>query len=521
MELRAFSCIGLLVAFASACGGGGSGPAPGDDGGPDPEPMDPVVVIDRGWEPCAPHDASMKAGPDCNLYEVPQRWADPASGTLETLVYRWRAPEDGRLGQVWLLDGGPGGTGAGIARPEIVDTFLDAGHDVYVPVPRGSWGSSVLSCDQPGEPSACRGELAERVSLAELAAFTTGETARDLAHLLRANADEEVPAALFGSSYGTYLALRTLQLDVPLAAVVLDGAMTYAPDVWAAGVYRDALVRGLFDACEADPVCAARFSVPVSEARARIADPTHCPALREEGPVGALLGATGLFGIPAVPLALASRIARCEEADVDALGPLVGGFGAPPVMDGPGGGGGAPPVPASQLNATLYNNVVAHDFLVGFDDAEYQAVRAEGETLAYATTTEEADRFRDLRDAWPVLDGFAPDPTVPEDAPPTLLLVGALDIQTPPAWTEITEADLGGQAVRFPGLGHGVLSSDLQQGSGCAAGIVTAFLADPTLPADDGCAGSEAPDLTGDDDPRLGQLAFLLFGDDDLWGDDE
>lgn len=73
-------------------------------------------------------------------------------------------------------------------------------------------------------------------------------------------------------------------------------------------------------------------------------------------------------------------------------------------------------------------------------------------------------------------------------AVPTLIVQGAWDGVTPAAWAESTLAGLShGLLLRFPGVGHGVLTQPLSTTSGCPAQIIRRFLADPNRPPDASC----------------------------------
>ncbi len=67
---------------------------------------------------------------------------------------------------------------------------------------------------------------------------------------------------------------------------------------------------------------------------------------------------------------------------------------------------------------------------------------------------------------------------------PVLILEGAFDAATAPAWVALVTPDLArSQVVTFPFTGHGVLGK-----STCAVSIVDAFLDDPTKAVDASCA---------------------------------
>jgi pimeloyl-ACP methyl ester carboxylesterase len=105
-------------------------------------------------------------------------------------------------------------------------------------------------------------------------------------------------------------------------------------------------------------------------------------------------------------------------------------------------------------------------------------------------------------DLWPVrpIDPRDKEPVVSEI--PTLILAGALDPTTPPAYATATAATLGRAHVFvFPGVSHGVLAADA-----CASRIVEAFLAQPEARPDVHCPG-----VTPEFSPSINARAAALL----------
>ncbi|HEV8549708.1 MAG TPA: hypothetical protein VGQ57_11785, partial [Polyangiaceae bacterium] len=82
-------------------------------------------------------------GRDCAVTEVPLRWDEPSGRRIELLVARYPSATPGG-GQLWLLDGGPGNTGATYMLPAILRLYTSLGLDVYVPQHRGTGHSTPL-----------------------------------------------------------------------------------------------------------------------------------------------------------------------------------------------------------------------------------------------------------------------------------------------------------------------------------------------------------------------------------------
>jgi len=84
-----------------------------------------------------------------------------------------------------------------------------------------------------------------------------------------------------------------------------------------------------------------------------------------------------------------------------------------------------------------------------------------------------------------------PPPLVAETTGvPSLLLAGAIDPITPPAFARIAAAGMGAKAavVEFAHVGHGV-----QQSSACGEALVTALIRDPSGTIDPSCAARITP----------------------------
>ncbi|MBX2804312.1 MAG: alpha/beta hydrolase [Myxococcales bacterium] len=493
----------LPVLALAACSGRADDNQVVDPTAPGEPTTQPTTPSTAAWEPCRPLTGEMAADPECLTYDVPLRWVDEGGPTIEFTVFRYTT--EGATGQVWALDGGPGGTGAGPGNAQFVTALNDLGLDVYIPSQRGTSGVDALACADAFDTAACRQELVAEWGEEGLTGFASGEAALDVQMAL-ADADDGAPQLLFGTSYGTYLAMRILQVDDAIDGVVLDSSMTLDPDIWNAGVYTDEVVLDLFAACSADPACVDRFPVAIDEAIARIEDPSHCPAVAPSGMTrGALIG----FGTqlsPVVPLALTSRLARCDSEDVQALQrleQLLALQSGPPQTGWPMEGA---------LNSAVYTTVVAHDFLPPMTQADYDAAVGASDELLFATT-QAADQFWSMKAQFPVLPGFEADTTVPDVLPPILVLQGGVDLQTPPAWGRLAADTLGGTLVTVPEAGHGVYPQ-----SGCAQAVTDAFLTDPGAPLELSCVEALGdPDLSEPSDPQLAGFLQFALGLSELW----
>ncbi|HBS57073.1 MAG TPA: alpha/beta hydrolase [Stenotrophomonas sp.] len=138
-----------------------------------------------------------------------------------------------RRGEVWLLSGGPGESGASLYP--LVRTYQRAfpGFDLVIPDHRGTGRSSRICPlqESPASPEGtglagaewgpCIGSM--YANLQRTSAFSITEAAHDLGILMSA-ADRGGQVLLYGVSYGTQLALRALQVnDLHVDGLILDG----------------------------------------------------------------------------------------------------------------------------------------------------------------------------------------------------------------------------------------------------------------------------------------------------------
>ena len=187
------------------------------------------------FSPCA--DASefeALHGSQCARVQAPLIYAEPDGEKIELFVRKFPVP-DGRprRGEVWLVAGGPGETGASFypALATLRRSFPD--YELVIPDHRGTGYSTKLcpvqeareseaGLDLAGEEwGPCIGSMYANPSRTQ--AFSVSHAARDLSDLIGAHRGDG-PVFLYGVSYGTQLALRMLQVaPVELDGLILDG----------------------------------------------------------------------------------------------------------------------------------------------------------------------------------------------------------------------------------------------------------------------------------------------------------
>lgn len=200
----------------------------------------------------------------CGWLEVPENRATPHTKHIQlaiAIVYSTNpnaAPDP-----IIYLEGGPGGSGVSTID-YWYQSALRAHRNIILIDQRGTgYSRPSLNCPEIDDPDqlnpmrACVERL--RQEEVDLAAYTSAESAADIADLIRALGLEE--ANLYGVSYGSRLALTILR-DFPenIRSVILDGV--YPPHI---DFYHEQPLNGyrafaaLFDACQADAECAIAY----------------------------------------------------------------------------------------------------------------------------------------------------------------------------------------------------------------------------------------------------------------------
>lgn len=210
----------LLVVFAVACA------------------TSPAATA-REFQPCRDaDDFPALAGTFCAESVVPMHPAkDTASADAATVtLFVRKFPAVGvrrSRGQVWLIAGGPGESGASLYPALAAFRAAFAGYDLMIPDHRGTGFSSKLCPVEESPDSAdgialagaewggCIGAMHGDVPRAH--GFTISNAAHDLGTLI-ARHRTRGKVYVYGVSYGTQLVVRMMQLTPPrLAGIILDG----------------------------------------------------------------------------------------------------------------------------------------------------------------------------------------------------------------------------------------------------------------------------------------------------------
>lgn len=202
-----------------------------------------IVVMSCGaasaqevFTPCSDSALPGLADSLCTTSQTLLQPGDPEGSTVDLFIRKFPSASGTATGQVWLIAGGPGESGASFYP--FLDTFRRAfpDRDLIIPDHRGTGYSTRLcpaeeSVESSGDPAltgdewgSCLGSTYRDVERTH--AFTTTNASRDLSQLITRFRGEG-SVQIYGVSYGTQLVLRMLQTaPVSLDGIVLDGLVS-------------------------------------------------------------------------------------------------------------------------------------------------------------------------------------------------------------------------------------------------------------------------------------------------------
>jgi pimeloyl-ACP methyl ester carboxylesterase len=296
-----------------------------------PAPAAPPAISPPAWGACPSGFTS-----ECATLSVPLEHAAPDGETIDLFVAHRPAVTPGGPA-LWLLEGGPGGSGADLVDVIELLAKRNPSFDIYTLDHRGVGHSTALECaaeesaladdDSAATAAAWDACIMHLESTHRLRGFNVTEAAHDLSHAIRATRHEAQDVVVYGVSYGTYWLNRYLQLypDEPNAAI-MDS--TLVPELMIgpnADQQADRIAKECFDTCGKDPFCASKLGPDPWTTLGRVYDGLrhgHCPALgltpkTLRGTMGALFDDRDTH---VLLLAMLHRVDRCTDADVAAVG---------------------------------------------------------------------------------------------------------------------------------------------------------------------------------------------------------
>jgi pimeloyl-ACP methyl ester carboxylesterase len=464
----------ILVSLLAAC-------ARGDAAGPEvadaPIPFDPCHLAAPGL--------SGRLSAECGTFDVPEDRTRPmGDGNRISLrvarlpaVSRSRAPD-----ALVFLAGGPGqaATESYVPLANALSS-INRKRDVLLVDQRGTGGSNALVCpeaearlaalDETEEVDWEDPEVAAKMAaecLAELPGdpryYTTAAAVADLEDVRAALGYDSLD--LLGVSYGTRVAQRYLAtFPERVRLLVLDGVvppdMALGADVAPAA---QAALDAVLARCAAQPACVAAFGDPAAdfaEVLDRLADET--PRIELVHPT---TGETTSLRLTRAMAAGATRLLLYAPETVALL----------PLLFDRAARGDLEPLAAqvllvdealdASITSGLSYAVSCAEDAPFFTAAEADA-RAEGTFLG----NQVSGGLLAICADWPAAEGIEPPAAIAPSDVPALLLSGAEDPVTPPAYAERAAASLpNARLIVAPGQGHNVVAR------GCLPRLVTAFV---------------------------------------------
>lgn len=502
------------------CGDDGTPVDAGSDAGSDAGEPDastdagaPPLTIE--WSACTAAAGRIPA--ECADVQVPIDWAEPEGGSITVFVKRITRP--GTTGQLWLLNGGPGGSGRDFEPGIELLQAMAPDLDLYMLDHRGSGGSGFLDCPglvappggwsqlDPAVITSCVDALT-RDQADALRATRTTQAAHDLGALIatvRAPTDRVV---VYGVSYGTYWLHRYLQLyPTQPSAVVLDSICGRCGQWLEYERSHDRLGRALLSECAADATCASKLGAdPEAFLQALVTSSTPvCPdVLRATGTSSVKVLAGSLLENPLAQYYLPAflyRLARCEPRDVAALNTLLSRRTGVP----------------ARVSMAAFIQVSLADLAPASPSSEVEAFEAT------ALFSKELDYLVAIAGpAWPAA---VPDPLASayaETAVPMLMINGVLDPQTTIEDARLFAAHFTGPEqyfVELPRTVHGavfgsVTAAPPAEPMPCGAEIMRRFLQSPSIRPDTSCTDDI---LTGAGFSLGPAVDEYLWGTTDIW----
>jgi pimeloyl-ACP methyl ester carboxylesterase len=493
---------------------------------------------------------------ECATLSVPLDWSNPSGQKIDLFIDKIASSIHPRA-QVWVLQGGPGGTAADVVpigaeianRVDDVEVFTiehrgvgysdrlgcpqeDALADAGTPSDAGGGNPSDGSDDGAADDGAFDAGLVDAAppdsfdyhgciaSLqakwgSGLAQFNITNAAKDLEYAIAVTREPNEQSMVYGVSYGTLWAQRYLQVaPTQSSGVILDSIV--APDALFLSNFDpqpDVQAQKLADLCKMDASCTAALGADpwarIEDIKAQV-DHGFCqeavPNPRDRVMITSLLRNWQLM-----PYAFAvwARIGRCSAADVTAIRQIAARLASP------------------QPTASLESGVLGWNIM--FPEMWESPAPSKATLEArFANTVFPAggiDTLCDVRDAWPLysLDAFAHE--YASSTTPMLMLNGTLDSQTPIEISGAVKTHYTAPNQTFvtiPNANHGtVTQSPLAQAPGvpstpfttCGMELVAQFVKDPKASLDTSCLGKLA---TVSFTRPADEIAYL-FGTSDLW----
>ena len=471
----------------------------------------------------------------CTSIEVPLNWDDPEGESIVVAAFRVPTEASERVGALWHLDGGPGGSGLGFfLESDRVAAVNAAGLDFVAPAHRGTI-SPRLSCGGVVESTGCRESLDAEWGEG-LQHFNTVQAAHDVAELLhRDDPEGEAHAVVYGVSYGSYWAQFLLGAHPDAAdAVILDSVLAADADV----TQQEALVHSravdLLQRCVDDPVCGPRVGHASGEAFAQavidavndgdcgVQDLGTWVGSNYHSRLGTLLNTK--YARNYLPL-LASMLERCLPDDSELAFHVADALVNAAFADAP------PPAPGIDHATRARDQARRYGVPFEFYFSPVTLAVVVATTLVpdgvdvelgddVLTTIGIPSLLAATMPFYADLPNVAFDPDFSPEVP-VLILAAEYDLQTPLAWADGVAERFGEDVVVFPDGQHSLVAvgtggKDLE-GNACALPITLQFALAPREALDLDCVQT-LPDIDVNlERPDLQSMSLTVFGTADPW----
>lgn len=366
---------------------------------------------------------------------------------------------------IWFDQRGTGRASPSLACPEVLEDAYDRYESTDDPVTEDERSVAALRT--------CLERLRDVADLAQYDTPTTGQDVEDLRVALGID-----DWNIFGISYGTTVALEVLRSHPDhLRSAVLDSVYPTTADAAQLIDAADRVFAKLFEGCEKDSTCSARYPNFRADTEAMVAALDAQPYevhYTDAAGTDRVANATGQDLVAGIFYAMyetdyiglipsiVDQVRRGEYGILDALGPAV--------------------------LSKLGGNSDGQSFAVECADRQDQFPPGDvAEQRRKHPLYQQLISLPDVPESCDLLDVPSVDPafgTIEETDVPTLVIGNEYDPITPPEDAERTAVRLGDAAtfIRFPALGHGATGSHP-----CPQQIFREFLEDPGASVDTSC----------------------------------
>ncbi len=434
----------------------------------------------------------------CKLYEVPLDWQHPDEGSINVFLRVFKRPSAENIhskGQIWVIDGGPGASGATFSDPKFVELIHSMGWDLYIPTHRGVGFSTELDCgitfktlDEVFVENCSRG-LARKYG-DNLNWFSSIGAAYDLNHLIKNNNQQDLPVVIMGTSYGTLVTQRFLQqFDRSINAAVLVSGTHINPRFENVVTHQEDTLKRLLKMCDQQVECADMFSSSAYGYASNLildngrqqCETTQANPMIASQIIGYMASSHALR--EDLPLTI-KRLTRCNEADVKHLTQTTNKIGK---------------LIKQQYEQLFQFNPIAlhHQIFTEMLSADLEYLDA-FELPKNTLLGDSISPYLKNKSDWPTHQPPMKLPDSLQTELPVLTLHGGLDMQAHVSWFEELTSQLNGDnqhTVLFKDAGHGTPNySELQDGTNCSWQLVEAFINNPGTKLDISCV-KEVPPL--------------------------